>query len=402
MIMATFEYTAKDTSGAVITGIFENVETAANLRSELTKAGFTLLNAKKKRSSINIGRKGKVKNVEVVTFAYKFAGMYSAGLPISRCLEILAEQSSSETFKKIISEVKEDVQNGSSLKAAFEKHSNIFSEFFLGMVEAGETGGKLAETLEMAAQYLENQYELSHKVKSAFMYPLIVAGMCFFIVTYLVIFVVPIFSKLYKQLKVSLPGPTQALVMLSVGVRDYWWLILAIIGGLIFVFRKYRYHPKVVAKIDHWKLTVPVFAKLNKMVVVSRFTRTFAMMSSAGVPLIESIEVANRVANNIVFNDIARKMQESISEGSPISGPMEQAEIFPPMITQMAAAGEEIGMVPEMLSKGVDLLDKDIERMIKSLLVKLEPILTLVMGTVVGFILLGLYLPMFDYMSHLK
>ncbi|OHB54554.1 MAG: hypothetical protein A2Y07_00385 [Planctomycetes bacterium GWF2_50_10] len=399
--MAQFEYKARDSSGAVISGVYEDIATAAMLKDELAKAGYTLVKASKKQDSA-CGRSGRIRQTDVVTFAYKFSGMYGAGLSIARSLEILALQAPTVAFKNVLLEIKEAVQNGSSLKSAFDKHSEVFSEFFVGMVEAGETGGKLAQTLEMAAQYLDNQLELRHKVRSAFAYPIIVGGMSLLIVAYLIIFVVPIFSKLYKQLKVSLPGPTQTLVILSEIFRNYWWLLIALVAAAIYLYRKYRRDPRIVARIDRLKLTMPIFANLNKMVLVSRFTRTFAMMSAAGVGLIEAIEVANRVANNSVFDPVARSMQESIAAGSPVSEPMEQADIFPPMIVQMAAAGEEVGLVPEMLSKGVDLLDKDIDRTIKSLLVKLEPVLTLLMGIIVGFILLGLYLPMFDYMSHLK
>jgi len=399
--MAAFEYTAKDPNGAIVSGVYENIENESTLKQELAKAGFLLVKSKKK-NNFKTGLKGRIRQCDIVTFAYKFAGMYGAGLPIARCLEILAEQTTNATLQSILIEIKEEVQNGASLYDAFSKHSEVFSEFFVGMIEAGESGSKLAETLEMAAKYLDNQLELKQKVKSAFAYPIIVGVMCILIMAYLIIFVVPIFSKLYKQLKVALPGPTQTLVILSNVTRNYWWLIIALGIGAYYLWHKYRKEPKVAAILDKWKLSMPIFATLNKMVVVSRFIRTFAMMSSAGVPLIESIEVANRVANNRVFSKVAENIQEHIAAGSSIAEPMEQAEIFPQMIVQMAAAGEEVGMVPEMLTRGVDLLDKDIDRLIKSLLVKLEPALTLVMGIIVGFILLGLYLPMFDYMSRLK
>jgi type IV pilus assembly protein PilC len=398
--MPAFEYTAKDPFGNTISGVYDNIESQQELRGELAKTGLILLNARKQK--FRIGGRKKIKAAEIVTFAFKFAGMYSAGLPIARCLEILAEQTENPHFKSVLNSVTQDVQNGMSLKAAFEKHNTVFSDFFLGMVEAGEAGGKLSETLEMAAAYLENQAELRHKVRAAFAYPIIVAGLSLLIVVYLVLFVVPIFSKLYRQLHVSLPGPTATLVILSVMMRKFWWLIIILGGAGFYLFRKIRRRPDIKMKIDEFKLKVPVFAKLNRMIIASRFIRTFAMMSDAGVPLIDAISVANRVANNCTLNKITENMQASIAAGSSISEPMQQSGLFPPMIVQMAAAGEEVGMVPEMLSKGADMLDKDIDRMVKSLLVKLEPVLTLCMGVIIGFILLGLYLPMFDYMSHLK
>jgi type IV pilus assembly protein PilC len=398
--MPAYEYTAKDAGGATLTGFYDDIDGVESLQAELGKFGYTLLKAQRKKNSIKFG--GNIKQADIVTFAYKFSGMYSAGLSLTQCLGILAEQSDNQSFRHILSDIKQQVEGGSSLKAAFEKHRRVFSDFFIGMIEAGEMGGKLTVTLTMAASYLESQLELKRKVKSAFAYPIIVAAMCLIIVGYLVIAVVPIFAKLYKQLHVALPGPTQTLVVVSNGVRDYWWLILLCVGAGIWLYRTFRDNPSLKKNIDSFKLKMPIFASLNRMVVVSRFIRTFAMMTEAGIPLIDAIAVANRVANNHCLNEVSRRMQADIATGNPIAASMRESDIFPPMIVQMADAGEESGMVPQMLSKGAELLDKDIDRTIKSLLVKLEPALTLIMGSIVGFILLGLYLPMFDYMSHLK
>jgi type IV pilus assembly protein PilC len=398
--MPAYEYTAKDAGGTTLTGFYDDIDGVASLRAELGKFGYTLLKAHKKKPAIKIG--GRVKQEDIVAFSYKFSGMYSAGLPLTQCLSILAEQADNPSFQHILSNIKQQVESGSSLKTAFEKHRRVFSDFFIGMIEAGEMGGKLAATLTMAASYLEAQLELKRKVKSAFAYPLIVAAMCFIIVGYLVVCVVPIFAKLYKQLHVALPGPTQTLVIASDAVRHYWWLILLCVAAVIGLYRMFRDNQSLKIKIDSFKLKMPVFAKLNRMVVVSRFIRTFAMMSEAGIPLIDAFSVANRVANNHCLDAVTEKIQSRIAAGSPIAGAMKECDIFPSMIVQMAGAGEESGMVPQMLGKGAELLDKDIDRTIKSLLVKLEPALTLIMGSIVGFILLGLYLPMFDYMSHLK
>ena len=399
--MPAYEYTAKDAGGSTFTGFYDDIDSVASLKTELARVGHTLLKARKKKAA-QLRAGGSVKQAEIVAFAYKFAGMYSAGLPITRCIEILAEQTENQSFQMILSDINQQVENGSSLKVAFEKYPRIFSDFFIGMIEAGEAGGKLTTTLTMAASYLEAQLELKRKVKSAFAYPIIVGIMCLLIVGYLVVCVVPIFAKLYKQLHVALPGPTQTLVVISDAVRYYWWLILLCTAAVIGLYRLVRDNPQLKIKIDAFKLKMPVFAKLNRMVVVSRFIRTFAMMSEAGIPLIGAFSVANRVANNHCLNAVTEKIQSRIAAGSPIAGAMKECDIFPSLIVQMANAGEESGKVPEMLTKGVELLDKDIDRTIKSLLVKLEPALTLIMGSIVGFILLGLYLPMFDYMSHLK
>jgi type IV pilus assembly protein PilC len=304
-------------------------------------------------------------------------------------------------LKSIITDVRQRIETGSSLEEAFESYRSIFSDFFLGMVEAGEAGGKLAETLQMAAEYLEKQAELKNKVKAAFTYPVVVTVMCLGIITALVIFVIPVFQKLYQQLNVPLPGPTLLLILLSQIARQYWWIALPAVILIFFGIRHLVRNRFIRAKLDSVKLDLPVFGKLNRMVVVSRFVRTFAMMTSAGIPLVEALDFAKRVANNSEIKRIAKIMQEEIMTGNSVASPMSRFGIFPPMIVQLAAAGEEAGILPEMLTKGVDFLDNNIERTIKSMIVKIEPILSIVMGALVGIILLGVYLPMFDYMSHI-
>ena len=398
--MAVFEYLAKDSTGSEFSGVYTDVESARDLEQELSKMGYSLVKAQRQRQT---GRKrhGKVKQSDIVAFAFEFAGMYGAGLSIIRCLETFEEQVEG-AFKSIITDIREHVETGSSLKEAFERHSDTFSEFFVGMVEAGEKGGRLSETLQMAATYLEKQAELKNKVKSAFAYPIVVGVMCCFIVTALVIFVIPVFQKLYNQLHIDLPGPTLLLIIVSEIVRHYWLYAVPAIAVSYFGIRKICRNPFVKARIDTVKLRMPVFGRLNRMVVVSRFIRTFAMMAQAGVTVVEAIQLAKRVADNHEMEKIADNLEEEIMVGNNLSGPMSKHSLFPPMIIQLTAAGEEAGILPEMLGKGVDFLDNHIERMIESLLTKIEPVLSVFMGAIVGTILLGVYLPMFDYMGHVK
>jgi type IV pilus assembly protein PilC len=226
--------------------------------------------------------------------------------------------------------------------------------------------------------------------------------MCLMVVAGLLVFIVPVFVKLYKQLHVPLPGPTQALVDLSFLIREGWWVILAGAAAAAVVIGRLSRNPQVRARWDAFKLRMPVFAKLNRMIVVAHFTRTAAMLASVGVSLIEALQIASEVVRNHRLTEIGKELQVSIRAGNPVSASLKAHDIFPPMIVQMAASGEEAAVLPEMLIKGVDFLDKDIERTINALLVKLEPALTVIMGAIVGFLLMGVYLPMFDYMSHFK
>lgn len=399
--MAVFEYIARDSAGSEFTGVYTDVESAKDLRQELSKMGYSLVKAQRHKAG-GQRRSGRVKRADVVAFAFEFAGMYTAGLSIIRCLETLEEQSEKGALKAVLKDVREHVETGSSLREAFERHRDTFSEFFLGMVEAGERGGRLGETLQMAADYLEKQAELRNKVRSAFAYPIVVGVMCCLIVGALVVFVIPVFQKLYSQLHVPLPGPTLMLILVSEVVRHYWMFAVPIGGGLFFTVRKLCRVPAVREALDAFKLKMPVFGKLNRMVTVSRFIRTFSMMAQAGVTVVEAIELAKRVADNHVMVKVAEDLQEEIIVGNSLSAPMAKHAIFPPMIVQLTAAGEEAGILPEMLSKGVEFLDSHIDRTIQSLLTKIEPVLSLLMGTIVGSILMGVYLPMFDYMGHVK
>jgi type IV pilus assembly protein PilC len=398
--MATYDYTAKDLNGNTIVGAYDDVNSIALLRQELEKTGYSLVKARRRKN--NRKKRKKVRRQEVVTFIYKFSEMYSAGLSITRSLEVLEEQSENPTFTEIIGEIKHDIENGQSLENAFGKYSHIFSDFFTGMIEAGESGGTLSETLEMSAAYLEKQMDMRRKLRAAFTYPIVVGSVCILVVGCLLAFVVPIFSKLYRQLHVPLPGPTRTLVALSVMFRSYWWLVLLVVAGVIVLLWRLSKKPAVKAKWDEFKLKMPVLGKVNRMIVASNFTRTFGMLTSVGVSPIRAVDVAAVVAHNHEMTVVAKELKEVIKRGSSIGASLKHYGIFPPMLVHLAVSGEEVGQTPQMLNKGADFLDKDIDRTLNALVVKLEPAMTVIMGTVVGFILMSVYLPMFDYMQHLK
>lgn len=398
--MAVYQYVAEDGTGRKFSGIYTDIDNVMGLRDELGKIGCVLVKARRKKNST--AKRRRIKRSEVTTFAYKFAEMYSAGLSILSCLEALEEQTENQAFKSVIADIRQSIQTGSSLKNACEKYKNIFSAFFLGMIEAGETSGKLGKTLDMSAVYLEKRSDIRRKVVSAFAYPVTVTIMCFVVITFLLIFVIPVFMKLYRQSHVPLPGPTRVLIGLSSLVTQKWWAILIVAAAGALVLRWLLQKPQVQAWWDTFKLNMPVFGKLNRMLVVSQFTRTFAMLASVGVPLIKALDVASMVAHNHRLTEITKELQQEIKAGNPVAKSLKRYAIFPPIIIQLAASGEQVGQLPEMLNKGVDLLDKDIERVVNSLLLKLEPALTIIMGAVVGLILMGAYLPMFDYMSHVE
>ena len=398
--MTVYDYTAKDQNGEKIIGTYDDIDSVALLRQELDKMGYILLKARRHKNITP--KRRKIKQSEIVTFIYNFAEMYSAGLSITRSLEVLEEQSNNPALENIIAEINQNIENGSSLEKAFGQHRNIFSDFFCGMVEAGESGGKLSESLEMSAKYLEKRMDMRRRIRSAFTYPAVVSVVCVVVVACLIAFIVPIFSKLYKQLHVQLPGPTQALVILSSLFRGYWWAIPFISAAAVAAIWWLLRNPTVRANWDIFKLKMPILGNINRMIVVSHFMRTFGMLTSVGISPIRALDVASDVAHNHKVAGIAQELKDSIEKGVSVGESLKKHEIFPPIIIQLALSGEEVGQVSQMVNKGADFLDKDITRMLDSLIVKLEPALTVVMGTIVGIILMAVYLPMFDYMQHLK
>lgn len=398
--MAVYEYTARDAAGNEFRSVYTNVPSVRALRREMVKLGCELIDVKRQRGPSR--SRGRIRQRDVASFAYKFGGMYSAGLSITSCLEILEQQADSEAFQAVLADIRRRVESGSSLKAAFDAHRGLFSDFFLGMIEAGESAGKLTESLDASAKYLEKRLELHEKTQAAFVYPMVVGLVCSLVVLSLLIFVVPMFSQLYGRLHVELPAPTQVLVTVSAVLQTHWWLLAPAVAGLVFGTRRLLKNPRVRLRWDRLKMRIPLIGRLTRLILVSQFIRTFGMLISVGVPIIDALESAGKVARNEAMSHITADLQQAIRTGQPVAKSFRTHEIFPPLVIQLMVSGEEAGILPEMLAKAADLLDKDADRLAASLLVKLEPALTILMGVVIGLILMGVYLPMFDYMACLK
>jgi len=398
--MAAYRYTARDAAGSELAGTYTQVASVAALREELKKVGYVLIRAERQRDTATSF--GSIRPRDVVTFTCKFASMYTAGLPVLRCLETLEEQTTKRGMNRTLADVRRRVETGSSLKRAFEPHRKVFSDFFLGMVEAGESAGKLSQSLELSARCLEKRLDLQEKTRAAFVYPLVVGFVCCIIVTCLLIFVVPTFSQLYTRLHVDIPAPTRALLTLSFVLRHWWWALLVAVAGVPLALRQLVKHPRAKICWHRLRSRLPLVGPLCSLVSVSQFVRTLGMLVSVGVPIIDALAVASNVASNEEIACVTEDLQKATRAGRPVAESLGAHGVFPPMVVQLVASGEEAGILPEMLVKSADLLDKDIDRITNALLVKLEPALTVVMGLVVGLILMGVYLPMFDYMACLK
>jgi type IV pilus assembly protein PilC len=398
--MTVYHYTARDETGQEFSSLYRDIESVGALRQELSKLGCVLLRARPQRAGL--WRGGHIPRREVASFVVRFGGMYSAGLPIAACLETLERQTGNKAFRAVLAEVRRRVAAGASLKAAFEPYRHLFSDFFLGMIEAGESSGRLSQSLEASAQYLEKRLELRQKTRAAFIYPVVVGFVCFSVVAGLLVFVVPVFSQLYRKMHVPLPGPTRVLVAFSVFLRYWWWTLPPVLAGVVFGARRLFASRRVRLGWDRLKIRLPLLGPLYRHVLVSQFVRTFGMLIAVGVPIIEALETAGRVARNAEMSRIAADLQQAVRAGRPIADSLRRHVLFPPFVVQLAASGEGAGILPHMLAKAADLLDREADRIVTSLLVKLEPALTILMGLIIGLLLMGVYLPMFDYMAHVR
>ncbi|MBI2190814.1 MAG: type II secretion system F family protein [Planctomycetes bacterium] len=398
--MPTYTYTARDTSGNVFTGTMEATSKEA-VREDLLKMQYhpTSISEEGKAGRSFFGPR-RIPLGDLVIFSRQFAAMYHSGIPLIQALNAIRQETENARLKDILQDVHDQLEGGSSLRAAFGRHSNVFSDFFLGMIEAGETGGVLDVTLERVASHVEKQEDLRQKVVSAFAYPVVVGILCSFVIAFLVIFVIPVFASAYSKLNIELPGPTRFLIALSNGIRLYGWALLVVFAAGYLVWTRSRDMPSVHAALDSIALRLPLFGALLRKVAVARFIRTFAVMSQSGVSILDALNIAEKVGRVKPIRQATAAIRASVTAGESVSEPLRAHRIFPSMVVQMASTGEASGNMPELLEKSADFLDQEIDRHIKRLMTKLEPLLTVIVAGVVGLILLAVYMPMFDFLKH--
>ncbi|HNR50801.1 MAG TPA: type II secretion system F family protein [Deltaproteobacteria bacterium] len=338
----------------------------------------------------------KIKTKEIVIFTRQFSTMINAGLPLVQCLDILSSQQSNPTFKKVLSQIKTDVEGGSTFADALSKHPKIFDNLYVNLVAAGEIGGVLDTVLMRLAVYMEKAEALKAKVKSAMTYPLIVLCVAFGVVAVLMIFVIPTFKDMFEQFGAALPGPTQLVVDMSNFFRHNWWIMIGVIIGLIFAFKWVGKQEKGRYYIDNMMLKLPVFGPLIKKVAVAKFTRTLGTMISSGVPIMDGLDITSRTAGNVIIEKAIKAVRSAISEGQSMAEPLAQSGIFPGMVVQMISVGEATGAMDQMLSKIADFYDEEVDAAVDALTSSLEPMLMVFLGGTIGFVVVAMYLPIFQ------
>lgn len=402
----TFQYKVKDKSGKLVEGSLE-AENAQLVVSKLRSMGYVPIEIQQQggtslQRDLKLPFSDRIKLKDVAVFSRQFATMINSGLSLLRSLSILAEQTESKPLAEVANQVRMDVEKGSSLSQAMSKHPKAFNRLYVSMVRAGEVGGALDSVLMRLADTIEKQVELRRKVKSAMTYPLVVAILVLTIVTAMLLFVIPMFQGIYKELGGTLPAPTQFLINISKICRKFWYLIFLVEIGGAFAFRRWINSEEGRKQWDAIKLKVPIFGKLVRKTALARFSRTLSALVRSGVPILESLDIVAETAGNYVVATAVRETQAAVKRGDPLSKKLEDHPVFPPMVVQMIAVGEETGALDEMLDKIADFYDQEVEATVDALTSLIEPLLIVVMGVCVGGMIISLYLPMFNIIKLIK
>jgi len=395
--MSVFVWEGKLANGGIKKGEIEATDKAAAALI-LKRQRIIPTKLKSKSKDISLFEK-KVKTKEIVIFTRQFSTMINAGLPLVQCLDILSSQQPNPSFKKVTSQIKVDVEAGSTFADALSKHPKIFDSLYVNLVAAGEVGGVLDTVLNRLAVYMEKNESLKNKVKGAMTYPIIVLCVAFGVVAILMIFVIPTFSDMFKQFGSALPGPTQFIVNLSSFFRKFWWAMIGFIVALIFGFKWIRTQEKGRFYTDKMMLRLPVFGPLIRKVAVAKFTRTLGTMISSGVPIMDGLEITSKTAGNMIIENAIRAVRTAIGEGRTMSEPLEQTGLFPGMVVQMIAVGEATGAMDQMLGKIADFYDEEVDTAVEALTSALEPMLMVFLGGIIGFVVVAMYLPIFKMAS---
>jgi type IV pilus assembly protein PilC len=403
----TYSYKVRDAQGRLVIGTLE-AESVAVVAGKLRQMGYVPVSivdsAPRSLTSRDIKipfLSGRIKIKDVAVFSRQFATMINSGLTLLRSLSILADQTENKELARIIGEVRKDVERGSSLSAALAKHPKAFSRLYVAMVRSGETGGSLDAVLLRLATTIEQQVALRRKVKSAMTYPVAVGAIVVLIVIAMLIFVVPMFKGMYGDLDATLPAPTLILVAVSNAMKTFFPLFVLGAGFGIWWLRRYVATPDGRRRWDAFKLRAPVFGQLTHKTALARFSRSLAALVRSGVPILDALEIVSETAGNTIVGDAVADTQAAVKSGESLARPLEAHPIFPPMVTQMIAVGEETGALDELLEKIADFYDAEVEATVDALTSLIEPLLIVFMGIAVGGMVVALYMPMFSIIGKI-
>lgn len=398
--MPQFTYIGRSRGGKELAGeLF--AETKAEAIEQLRKQQVMVTKVEEKAEDKKLFGKGKVKMKEVSVFTRQLSFMIDAGLPINQALEILGSQAENKTLKKVLYDVRQSVEGGSNFSDALAEHPKVFTELYVNMVAAGESGGILDVILDRLAVYMEKLVKLNRAVKSALVYPIAVVGIAVGVVIVILWKVIPTFAELFTGLGTTLPGPTLLTIAISDFISNYILYIAAAITGLVFLLRWYASTEKGRYNIDRILLRLPVFGAVLKKIAIGRFCRTLGTLISSGVPILESLEITAKTAGNKVIEEEVMGAREAVESGKTLSEPLRDSAIFPLMVVQMVNVGEQTGELDGMVNKVADFYEDEVDAAIADLLALMEPLIILFLGATVGWIVVSMYLPIFTLISEI-
>jgi type IV pilus assembly protein PilC len=386
-----FDWEGKDRNGRIVRGEMRAGGEAA-VNALLRRQGILVTRVRKRRLSGGraVGQK------DIAIFTRQLAAMMKAGVPLLQSFDIVGRGATNPRLARLVNEIRSDVETGTSLSAAFRKHPLIFDSLYCNLVEAGETGGILEALLDRLAIYQEKTVAIKQKIKSALMYPIAVFAVAIIVIAVIMIFVVPSFKSMFENFGASLPAPTQFVVTLSEFFVSWWWAMLIVgVGGTYFLLQSWKRSEKVQAFMDRLLLRVPVFGALVEKSVVARWTRTMSTMFAAGVPLVEALDSVGGASGNSVYAAATERIQREVSAGGSLTNAMQNAGVFPVMVLQMAAIGEESGSIDQMLARAAEFYEEEVDQMVKGLSSLMEPFIIVFLGGLIAGIVIAMYLPLF-------
>jgi type IV pilus assembly protein PilC len=386
-----FEWEGKDKNGKVVRGELRSGG-EAQVSAQLRRQGVLVTKVKKRRM-----RGGSsIKQRDIAIFTRQLATMMKAGVPLLQAFDIVARGAANPRLTKLLTDIRSDVETGTSLSVAFRKHPMQFNALYCNLVEAGEQGGILEQLLERLAIYEEKTMALKQKIKSALIYPVAVLVVAFVVLTIIMLFVIPAFKEVFSSFGADLPAPTLAVMWLSEQFVAYWWLLFGVLfGGGYFFMQSWRRSEKLQIAMDRLFLRLPIFGDLIRKSVLARWTRTLSTMFGAGVPLVEALDSVGGASGNAVYQIATEQIQKEVSTGTALTMAMQNTGVFPTMVLQMTAIGEESGSLDHMLGKAAEFYEEEVDEMVKGLSSLMEPIIISVLGVLIGGIVVSMYLPIF-------
>ena len=386
-----FEWEGKDKNGKVVRGEIRAGGEAV-VSASLRRQGILVSKIRKRRTS---GGKA-IKQKDIAIFTRQLATMMKAGVPLLQSFDIVARGSTNPRLTKLLNEIRNDVETGTSLSSAFRKHPMYFDALYCNLVEAGEAGGILEALLDRLAMYQEKTMAIKAKIKSALMYPISVIVVAFVVLTVIMIFVIPAFKQVFSSFGGELPAPTLAVIAMSEFFVSWWYVIFPLLfGGIYFFFESWKRSEKMQKAMDRLLLRIPIFGDLINKSIIARWTRTLSTMFAAGVPLVEALDSVGGASGNAVYAEATEQIQKDVSTGSALTTSMTATGVFPNMVLQMAAIGEESGSLDHMLGKAAEFYEDEVDEMVKGLSSLMEPFIIVILGVLIGGIVVSMYLPIF-------